>query len=149
MQRRFFRKANDKVFGGVCSGLADYFGMDVSIVRLLTFAAIMATGVMPGLLLYILCIIIVPYGPRTWQEPHFDSQGYSRPYHEDSPYEDENEYRKPGDGGNSRIVFGALLIATGAFLLARLIFPELDWRYIIAGLLVFSGLYVLLGSKKE
>ena len=34
MTKRLYRNENDKFVGGVCSGLADYFGLDVTLVRL-------------------------------------------------------------------------------------------------------------------
>ena len=34
--KRLTRNADDKLLGGVCSGVADYLGVDVTLVRLLT-----------------------------------------------------------------------------------------------------------------
>lgn len=138
MERRFYRKRNDRIVGGVCSGLADYFGMDKSIVRLLTFAAILASGVLPGLLVYILCVIIVPDESQTYRSPDYDG-GY---------YPGEDDYREPWDREKTRRIFGIVLIAAGAILLMQLIFSWIDWRYIIAGLLVLCGLYILFNGRK-
>ena len=33
--KRLYRDENDKVFGGVCSGLANYFGIDVVVMRII------------------------------------------------------------------------------------------------------------------
>jgi phage shock protein C len=35
-KKRLTRNTDDKFLGGVCSGVADYLGMDVTLVRLLT-----------------------------------------------------------------------------------------------------------------
>jgi phage shock protein PspC (stress-responsive transcriptional regulator) len=35
-QRRLVRSTDDRMLGGVCAGVADYLGVDVTIVRLLT-----------------------------------------------------------------------------------------------------------------
>ena len=51
-------KGNDKVLAGVCSGIANYFGCDVTIVRLLFALFGVLYGV--GLLFYIICAIIIP-----------------------------------------------------------------------------------------
>ena len=48
----------DKKLGGVCGGLADYFGIDSLIVRLAFVALILGWG--SGLLLYILLWILAP-----------------------------------------------------------------------------------------
>lgn len=63
--RRLFRNPNDKMLGGVCSGIANYFDIDTVIVRLLFAIMFLTAGV--GLLAYILAWIIIPM-PRTPQE---------------------------------------------------------------------------------
>ena len=35
-RKRLVRNTNDKVLGGVCAGVADYLGIDVTLVRVLT-----------------------------------------------------------------------------------------------------------------
>lgn len=150
MERRFLRKANDKVFGGVCSGLAEYINVDKSLIRIITLIAIIASGVIPGLLLYFLCVIIVPYDTQTQAGggPYTNNYDNSR-YSQENSYGPGDDYREPREPGNSRVVFGVILVAIGVFLFARMFFGWLDWRYIFAGLLVFGGLYMLLGSRKS
>jgi phage shock protein C len=58
LQARLTRSANDKVIGGVCGGLAQYFGIDTVIVRLIFVALIFAGGM--GLLLYPILWLIMP-----------------------------------------------------------------------------------------
>ncbi len=55
--KRLFRNENDKVLGGVCSGLANYFNIDVVIVRII-FVVLLFSGV--GFLTYIIMWIAVP-----------------------------------------------------------------------------------------
>jgi phage shock protein PspC (stress-responsive transcriptional regulator) len=44
-ERRLVRRTHDKLIGGVCSGLADYLGVDVTLVRVLTvLAALFSLG---------------------------------------------------------------------------------------------------------
>jgi phage shock protein C len=38
-QKRLTRNTHDKVLGGVCAGVADYLGVDPTLVRLLTVVA--------------------------------------------------------------------------------------------------------------
>jgi phage shock protein C len=56
--RRLFRNPNDKVIGGVCSGVANYFDIDPVIVRLVFAVLFLTAGI--GLLAYILAWIIIP-----------------------------------------------------------------------------------------
>ncbi|WP_121353110.1 PspC domain-containing protein [Flavisolibacter nicotianae] len=56
---RLYRDSDDKIIGGVCSGLANYLNVDPAIVRLV-FAVITFGGFGFGILLYILAWIILP-----------------------------------------------------------------------------------------
>jgi phage shock protein PspC (stress-responsive transcriptional regulator) len=58
-QKRLYRDTDDKVLGGVCSGIASYFGIDPTIVRLL-FAIITFGGFGTGFLIYIALWILLP-----------------------------------------------------------------------------------------
>ncbi len=70
--RRLYRNPNDKMLGGVCSGLANYFDIDTVIVRLVFAILFITAGV--GLLAYILAWIIIPVA-RTPQEMYYMSGG--------------------------------------------------------------------------
>jgi len=60
MAKKLFRSQNKKIFGGVCGGLADYFDIDVSLLRLLFVAFTLLTAVLPFAIFYIIAWIIVP-----------------------------------------------------------------------------------------
>lgn len=52
-------KSNDRVIAGVCGGLAEYFGLDISIVRI-GYVIITLASCFTALLLYIAMAIIIP-----------------------------------------------------------------------------------------
>lgn len=56
--KKMYRDPDGKVLGGVASGIAAYFGVDVVIIRLFFFATIFIAGT--GLILYIILWIILP-----------------------------------------------------------------------------------------
>ncbi len=56
--RRLTRSRRDKVIGGVCSGLANYFGIDPTIIRVIFVVLALMAG--PGLLLYLALWLILP-----------------------------------------------------------------------------------------
>ena len=59
-RNRLYRNVNDKMLCGVCSGLADYFNIDTTLVRL----AWVVLGFMGGgLLAYIIASIVIPVDP--------------------------------------------------------------------------------------
>jgi phage shock protein PspC (stress-responsive transcriptional regulator) len=61
--KKLFRDADDKFLGGVCSGLAHYFGMDVIWMRLLWLVLFFFFGT--GFLVYILLWILIPQAETT------------------------------------------------------------------------------------
>lgn len=136
LDKRFVRRSYDKVFGGVCSGLADYIGVETALVRLLTLVGIIITGLFPGLLLYFLCVIIVPN----------DRQSYQDPYARDYSYDEQKSYR--GQPGDSRMLLGVALIGVGIFLFARMLFSWIDFKYIFAGILILGGLYTIIRKRE-
>ncbi len=56
--RRLSRNQTEKILGGVCGGLGEYFSLDPTVVRLAFVAATLLGG--PGLLLYVILWIITP-----------------------------------------------------------------------------------------
>ena len=56
--KRLYRDTDDKVIGGVCSGLAAYFGVSDPLIFRLIFAVLFLSGV--GIMAYVLIWIIVP-----------------------------------------------------------------------------------------
>ena len=60
--KRLFRNENDKVIGGVCGGLANYFGLDTILVRII-FVVIAFAGA--GILAYLILWIAVPSSAST------------------------------------------------------------------------------------
>ncbi|MEJ7611041.1 MAG: PspC domain-containing protein [Ferruginibacter sp.] len=56
--KRLFRDENHKILGGVCSGVANYFGIDVVIVRIVFLILLFSFGI--GFIPYIILWIAVP-----------------------------------------------------------------------------------------
>jgi phage shock protein PspC (stress-responsive transcriptional regulator) len=68
-RRLLHRSMYDKKLGGVCSGLAEYFDADVTLIRLVVVAGtIMSAGL--GFLSYIAAWIIMPLEPGANAYPH-------------------------------------------------------------------------------
>jgi len=58
--RQLYKSTTNKVFGGVLGGLGEYFDVDPVILRLLWVLIVIFTGVIPGVLVYIIALFIVP-----------------------------------------------------------------------------------------
>jgi phage shock protein C len=59
--KRLYRSRSERVFKGVCGGLAEYFSLDPILVRVLFVASAFAGGV--GLVVYVLLWLFVPEEP--------------------------------------------------------------------------------------
>src|SRR5689334_7425799 len=58
LQNRLTRSADNKILGGVCGGLAEYFGIAAVLVRLIFVALIFAGGM--SILLYPILWLVMP-----------------------------------------------------------------------------------------
>ena len=61
MEKKLYRIKNGKVLAGVCGGVAEYFKIDPTIVRVL-WALASLVG-FAGVLAYIVCAFIIPEKP--------------------------------------------------------------------------------------
>ena len=59
MAKQLLRSRN-KMIGGVCAGIAEYFDIDPTLVRVLYVALTFFSAAFPGLLLYIILLILMP-----------------------------------------------------------------------------------------
>jgi len=57
--RRLVRRTDERMIGGVCAGLADHLGIDVTLVRLLT-VLITVLGFGSVIIAYLVALVIVP-----------------------------------------------------------------------------------------
>jgi len=60
--KRLYRSRKERIIGGVCSGLGNYFNVDPVIMRLIWAVLFFFGGI--GLLAYIIAWIIVPEEPK-------------------------------------------------------------------------------------
>lgn len=58
--KKLYRNINNKMLCGVCSGIADYFGIDPTIVRVIYAILSLFTASFPGLILYVVLALIIP-----------------------------------------------------------------------------------------
>ncbi len=65
--KRLFRSRYDKKIAGVCAGVADYFELDVTLVRVLWLLCIILGGT--GFLIYVILWIVVPMEPERLYSP--------------------------------------------------------------------------------
>jgi phage shock protein C len=59
--KRLYRSRKDRILGGVCGGMGNYFNLDPVLIRVIWVVLLFAAGV--GFLAYILSWIIIPEEP--------------------------------------------------------------------------------------
>ena len=59
-EKKFTRSIKDKMISGVCAGIADYVNIDPVLIRLLWVVITIFSGVIFGIIFYIVLVIIIP-----------------------------------------------------------------------------------------
>ena len=67
--KKLYRSTTDRKLAGVCGGLAEYLGIDSTIVRLIFAALVIFAGT--GILAYIIAAIIIPEDTTGYQPPQY------------------------------------------------------------------------------
>ena len=63
LTHRLYRSNSDRMLAGVAGGIANYFDIDPTIVRLLLLASTIVLPFMP--IVYIVCAMVIPRAPET------------------------------------------------------------------------------------
>jgi len=58
--KRLVRDTENKVWLGVCAGVAEYFDLDPALVRVVWILVVVFTGFFPGLFAYLLAALVMP-----------------------------------------------------------------------------------------
>jgi len=73
--RRLYRSRQDRMLFGVCGGLAQYFCVESTLLRILVLvAAIFSAGSV--LLVYLIAALVIPREPYSGMDGHYGSSGY-------------------------------------------------------------------------
>lgn len=60
MSQRLTRSDRDRLIGGVCAGLAKYFDLDITLVRVGYVLLSILSAAFPGILVYLILWLIMP-----------------------------------------------------------------------------------------
>jgi phage shock protein PspC (stress-responsive transcriptional regulator) len=173
MNKKLYRDEYHKVLGGVCSGLAEYFDMDVTVVRLLFAFTVIIMGV--GIIPYIVLWIVLPkkgYVYNNYNNPTVDytvppqqpdqagapqpANPFANPY--DNPYSgnpfnsEPAGYMPPKQRSSAGLIVGLVLIFIGALILIDNydLIPDFDFERLWPVILVLVGAALIVsGQKKE
>lgn len=54
--------STNRIFAGVCGGLAEYFDMNATLLRVLWASVTLVTGILPGIVVYVLTMMLLKRG---------------------------------------------------------------------------------------
>lgn len=60
MEQKKLTRSNNKIVAGVCGGLAEYFGVDPTLIRVIYAVLSFFSAAFPGLILYIILLVLMP-----------------------------------------------------------------------------------------
>jgi phage shock protein C len=155
MDKKLYRDEYHKKIAGVCSGLAEYFNIDVAIVRVVFLLALIFHG--GGGLIYLVFWIVLPKKPLAFYDPTVDYKvppqtSGGNPFGGD-PIPNQPFMAPPRNSSSLvAIIFGVILIVIGGSILLNDfdILPDWDfeqlWPII---LIVIGGALMLSGERKK
>ena len=62
--KKLYRSRTDRMIGGVCGGLGKYLSLDGTVLRLIAVVLMLLTGIVPGVIAYLVVMLIVPLEPE-------------------------------------------------------------------------------------
>lgn len=117
--KKLYRSRKDRVFAGVCGGIAEYLGIDSTVIRLITFLLIVPGGL--SIWVYIALAIIIPSEPYGNVIDESYGEKFNEPDKKEKTYEDnyrniyENQKKKSNDDFYWEEVQGDLFLVEKIF----------------------------------
>jgi phage shock protein C len=156
--KKLYRNTKNAWIAGVCSGIADYFGLDPTLVRLL-WVLLLIVPPFPSIFGYIIAWVIIPPdeegSPLEDRPSGFTIQSEGQVYTEEvPPSQPQRRIQKTVSKKSSSIFFGWLLIAVGVYFAIPRIwrvtyYQVFRWSINLLPLsLILVGVYLIFRPKK-
>jgi len=143
VNRSLYRCRHDRKIAGVAAGVAEYFDLDPTVVRVVWFLSIFFGGL--GIFLYIAMALIVPLEPLT--DTGMAASGAASGAGWVAP--STHRHRTGGGAGRVTTFLGAVLILFGALAFVDAVAPALDaWRYLWPAFIVGLGVILVIGATR-
>lgn len=146
-KKKLYRSKKNRIIGGICGGIAEYFDIDPVLIRIIAVLTIFANGI--GIIAYIIAWIIIPQNPEPEQVSKKEKGGL-REKAEEIAQNIGEEIRKESDNNRkrSRAVGGLILLGLGGLFLINNFLPRFNFGRLWPLILIIVGLAILAGSLK-
>lgn len=152
MNKKLYRSYKDKMLGGVAGGLAEYFSIDPTLVRLIFVISLFVGGA--GIIAYIILWIVVPEepyvfatsGPAAEKKENAESGNSAVNEWQQSQ---QQYYQAMTEQKHKRSsVLGIILIIFGALFLLFNFIPRIHFGDFWSLILIAIGIGLLLNARK-
>ncbi|PUU94054.1 PspC domain-containing protein [Halanaerobium sp.] len=174
MSKKLYRSRDDRMIAGVCGGLADYFNVDSSLVRLAVLFVFLFQGV--GLIAYIIAWLVMSEEPvkndyrmpddyyiedkkdfndsKQEQEEGSEreeqrNQEYDARKKKEKEYYEQYQEQNSESSSNRRKLFAAIMILVGSIFLVDIWIPALYWEKYWPVILIAAGVLMLKGDNND
>ncbi len=139
--KQLYRSVQNRRIAGVAGGIAEYFAVDPTLIRLLWLLAVFLGG--SGVLGYIIAWIVIPEAPLS-------EGGGSQPFISAQTTPESSDPDRDGYGQRNGFTYiGIFLILLGGFFLLKEFLPWNFSRYGWALFLIVLGVLLLIPRRKE
>jgi phage shock protein PspC (stress-responsive transcriptional regulator) len=177
MSKKLYRSRDDRMIAGVCGGLADYFNVDSSLIRIAVLFVFLFQGV--GLIAYIIAWLVMSEEPvkneyrmpddyyiedekaqdninkeengsKASDKKRNEYDEYeARKTKEKEYYEQYNEQSSKSSNNNRRKLFAVIMILVGSIFLVDIWIPDLYWEKYWPLILIAAGVLMLKGDNND
>ncbi|MBE6335616.1 MAG: PspC domain-containing protein [Lentimicrobiaceae bacterium] len=142
--KKLERNPMNKVIGGVCSGLAEYFNLDVALVRVLFVIALLFASF--GFWLYVILWIVIPE-----RKISFDFNNTQQSEDQNQQYEDQSSDVTAEDNKQktTTVFAGVFVVLIGVIFLINNFIP-ISWVWKLWPLVLVSiGVIMIVNASKK
>ena len=154
MTKKLYRSTTDKMLGGVAGGLAEYFDIDSTLIRVLFIVIVFLGG--GGIIAYIILWIVVPQKPyeipKSFQQSPTGESGKTD-FHQSTTEDQSFVVNNSGVASlesktnNKQMWIAIVLIVIGGLLLLDNLFPGFNFDHYWPIILIGIGIGLLLKAK--
>jgi phage shock protein C len=155
MRNKLFRSSKDCMIGGVCGGIAEYFDVDSTLVRLLAVLVVLLGGA--GVIAYIIAWIVIPKNPEQESDEKFEKREKIKEKIKkgaENVIEEVKEHFESKESNhhterNRRIWGGIIVIIIGVIFLSGSLFPWVAWSNLWPLIVIALGIIIMVQAFKK